>query len=88
MEKLPDVIVIIDTVKESIAVTEARKLGIPLVALVDTNSNPEEIDYPVAGNDDAIRAIRIILQKLVDGIVKNRPATPAPAADELAAVSE
>jgi small subunit ribosomal protein S2 len=54
MEKLPDAIVIIDTVKESIAVAEARRLNIPIVAVVDSNSNPEEINYPIAGNDDAI----------------------------------
>ena len=72
MEKLPDAVVIIDTVKESIAVAEARRLGIPIVAIVDSNSNPEEINYPIAGNDDAIRAIRIILQKLVDAIVAGR----------------
>lgn len=71
MEKLPDAIVIIDTVKESIAVAESRRLGIPIVAIVDTNSNPEEINYPIAGNDDAIRAIRIILQKIVDSLVKS-----------------
>jgi len=75
MDKLPDVIVIIDTVKEAIAVAEARRLGIPIVAIVDSNSNPEEINYPIAGNDDAIRAIRIILQKLVDVIAKSRPGT-------------
>jgi small subunit ribosomal protein S2 len=92
MDKLPDVIVIIDTVKEAIAVAEARRLGIPIVAIVDSNSNPEEINYPIAGNDDAIRAIRIILQKLVDVIAKSRPGTrPIAAAtetEELAAVSE
>ena len=91
MEKLPDAIVIIDTVKETIAVAEARRLGIPIVAIVDSNSNPEEIDYPIAGNDDAIRAIRIVLQKLVDVVVKSRggarPAAPAEA-EELAAVAE
>jgi len=87
MEKLPDAIVIIDTVKESIAVAEARRLNIPIVAVVDSNSNPEEINYPIAGNDDAIRSIRIILQKLVDVLVKNR-GTRAPAAGELAAVAE
>ncbi len=86
MEKLPDAIVIIDTVKESIAVAEARRLGIPLVAIVDSNSNPEEIDYPIAGNDDAVRAIRIILQKLVDKIVTAKGVRPA--AGELAAVAE
>ena len=87
MEKLPDAIVIIDTVKESIAVAEARRLNIPIVAIVDSNSNPEEINYPIAGNDDAIRAIRIILQKLVDQLVKGRGGAPA-AAGELAAVAE
>lgn len=92
MDKLPDVIVIIDTVKEAIAVAEARRLGIPIVAIVDSNSNPEEINYPIAGNDDAIRAIRIILQKLVDVIAKSRPGTrpiaAATEAEELAAVAE
>jgi small subunit ribosomal protein S2 len=84
MEKLPDAIVIIDTVKESIAVAEARRLNIPIVAVVDSNSNPEEINYPIAGNDDAIRAIRIILQKLVDVIAKSRGASVA----AVAAVAE
>ena len=94
MDKLPDVIVIIDTVKEAIAVAESRRLGIPIVAIVDSNSNPEEIDYPIAGNDDAIRAIRIVLQKLVDAIAKsrggNRPAgaTVASEIEELTAVAE
>jgi small subunit ribosomal protein S2 len=93
MDKLPDVIVIIDTVKEAIAVAEARRLGIPIVAVVDSNSNPEEINYPIAGNDDAIRAIRIILQKLVDSIVKSRlgnkvAAEKAQPTEELTAVAE
>jgi small subunit ribosomal protein S2 len=89
MEKLPDVLVVIDTVKEAIAVAEARRLNIPIVAIVDSNSNPEEIDYPIAGNDDAIRAIRIILQKLVDTIVSARGGVRAPVASgELTAVSE
>jgi small subunit ribosomal protein S2 len=91
MDKQPDAIVIIDTVKETIAVAEARRLGIPIVAIVDSNSNPEEINYPIAGNDDAIRAIRIILQKLVDVIAKSRggfrAAVPTET-EELAAVAE
>lgn len=78
MEKLPDAIVIIDTVKEAIAVAESRRLGIPIVAIVDSNSNPEEINYPIAGNDDAIRAIRIILQKLVDSLNKSRGGVRTP----------
>ena len=69
MEKLPDAVVIIDTTREQNAVLEARRLGIPVVAIVDTNADPEMIDYPIAGNEDAIRAIRIVLQKLVDAIV-------------------
>ena len=69
MEKLPDAIVVIDTVREEIAVAEAKRLGIPTVAIVDTNANPDLISYPIAGNDDAIRAIRIVLQKLVDAIM-------------------
>ncbi len=69
MSQLPDVLVIIDTIREQNAVNEARRLGIPVVAIVDTNADPDVIDYPIAGNDDAIRAIRVILQKLVDAIV-------------------
>ena len=89
MEKQPDAIVIIDTVKESIAVAEALRLGIPIVAIVDSNSNPEEVNYPIAGNDDAIRSIRIILQKLVDVIVKSRGGVRATAeSGELSAVAE
>ena len=90
MEKLPDVIVIIDTVKEAIAVAESRRLGIPIVAIVDTNSNPEEINYPIAGNDDAIRAIRIILQKLVDSLTKSQGGADGktPALEGLTAIAE
>lgn len=69
MDRQPDALVIIDTAREEIAVAEARRLKIPTVAIVDTNADPERIDYPIAGNDDAIRAIRIVLQKLVDAIV-------------------
>jgi len=69
MSELPDVLVVIDTLREQNAVNEARRLGIPVVAIVDTNADPELVDYPIAGNDDAIRAIRVILQKLVDAIV-------------------
>src|SRR5215467_12830026 len=69
MSELPDALVVIDTLRELNAVNEARRLGIPVVAIVDTNGDPELVDYPIAGNDDAIRAIRVILQKLVDDIV-------------------
>ena len=69
MSQLPDALVIIDTTREENAVKEARRLDIPVVAVVDTNADPELIDYPIPGNDDAIRAIRVVLQKLVDAIV-------------------
>lgn len=88
MEKLPDAIVIIDTPREEIAVAEANRLKIPLVAIVDTNSNPELVDYPIAGNDDAIRSIRIILQKLADAIGHVAHPSEKNANAELAAVSE
>lgn len=68
MDKLPGAVVVIDTTREDIAVREANRLGIPVVAIVDTNSDPELVDYPIAGNDDAIRSIRVILTKLVDAI--------------------
>lgn len=69
MEKYPDAVVIVDSAREHIAVHEARRLGIPIVALVDTNADPDKVDYPIAANDDAIRSIRIILQKLIDPII-------------------
>ena len=69
MERLPDAVVIVDSAREHIAVHEARRLNIPIVALVDSNADPELIDYPIASNDDAIRSIRVILQKLIDPII-------------------
>jgi small subunit ribosomal protein S2 len=69
MEQLPEALVVVDTPREQNAVNEAHRLGIPVVAIVDTNADPDLIDYPIPGNDDAIRAIRIVLQKLVDAIV-------------------
>ncbi len=69
MEKYPDAVIIVDSAREHIAVNEARRLNIPIVALVDTNADPDLIDYPIAANDDAIRSIRIILQKLIDPVI-------------------
>jgi small subunit ribosomal protein S2 len=88
MEKLPDALIIIDTPRESIAVAEARRLGIPVVAVVDTNADPELINYPIAGNDDAIRAIRVVLQKLVDAIVSGAGETTKREEAALAGVAE
>jgi len=72
MKKLPDALFIIDPRKERIAVAEARKLGIPIVAVVDTNCDPEEIDYVIPGNDDAIRAVRLLTSKMADAVLEGR----------------
>src|SRR5215475_11849697 len=66
MTRLPDAIFVIDSNKEQIAVREARKLGIPVVAVVDTNCDPTEVDYVIPGNDDALRAIRLFASKVAD----------------------
>lgn len=70
MNDLPGVIFIIDTRKEAIAVAEARRMGIPIVAVVDTNCNPEGIDYPIPGNDDAIRAINLFTQVIGNAVIE------------------
>lgn len=72
MSKFPDCMFIIDTHREKIAFAEAKKLGIPIVAVVDTNCDPEEVDYPIPANDDTIRAIKLITSRLVDGILEGR----------------
>ncbi len=87
MDSLPDVLVIIDTTREAIAVAEAQRLRIPTIAVVDTNADPEKVTYPIAGNDDAIRAIRVILQKLVDAIYSASHESAKEEAATLAAVA-
>lgn len=72
METLPGALFVVDTNKESTAIREAKRLGIPIVALVDTNSDPDIIDYPIAGNDDAIKSIRLITSKVCDAIIEGR----------------
>ncbi|SFJ22887.1 30S ribosomal protein S2 [Thermoflavimicrobium dichotomicum] len=72
MKKLPDAIFIIDPRKERIAVAEARKLNIPIIAIVDTNCDPDEVDYVIPGNDDAIRAVRLFTSKIADAILEGR----------------
>ncbi len=72
MGKHPDMLFVVDSNKESIAVREARKLGIPVVAVVDTNCDPDEVDYPIAGNDDALRAIRLFTSKIADAVIEGR----------------
>ena len=79
MEKVPSAVWVVDTKKEHIAVAEARKLGIPVIAILDTNCDPDEVDYPVPGNDDAIRAVtlltRVIADAVADGLVKRSAPT-------------
>jgi len=70
MRSLPDALFIVDPRKERIAVAEARKLGIPIVAIVDTNCDPDEIDYLIPGNDDAIRAVKLISGRLADAVLE------------------
>ena len=72
MKKVPDMMFIVDTRKERIAVAEAKKLGIPIVAIVDTNCDPDEIDYVIPGNDDAIRAVKLIAGTMADAIIEGR----------------
>ena len=72
MEKIPGVIFLVDPKKEHIAVLEAKKLGIPVIGLVDTNCNPEEVDYAIPGNDDAIRAVKLITDVMANAIIEGK----------------
>lgn len=99
MNKLPGAMFIVDPRKERNAIAEARKLGIPVIAIVDTNCDPEEVDYVIPGNDDAIRAIKLISQTIANAVVEARQgeqeevaeeasAEEAPAAEEAAVAEE
>jgi small subunit ribosomal protein S2 len=94
LDRLPSAVFIIDPKKESIAVEEARRLAIPIVAIVDTNCDPSVIDYPVPGNDDAIRAVRLITSRMADAINEGRgtlakeEAEDAPATTDLPRITE
>ena len=70
MTRIPDVMFIVDPRKERIAIQEAHILGIPVVAIVDTNCDPEEVDYVIPGNDDAIRAVKLIAGKIADAVIE------------------
>jgi len=72
MTELPGAMFVIDSAKEEIALIEAQKLGIPIVAVVDTNGNPENIDYPIPGNDDAVRAIELFASKIAEAVIEGR----------------
>ncbi|MBP0969040.1 MAG: 30S ribosomal protein S2 [Oscillospiraceae bacterium] len=72
MERLPAALFVVDTRREHIAVSEARKLGIPIFAIVDTNCDPDEVDYIIPGNDDAIRAVKLVCSAMADAIIEAR----------------
>ncbi|MCQ2482109.1 MAG: 30S ribosomal protein S2 [Clostridia bacterium] len=72
MKKLPAVMFVVDTKKEHLAVAEARRLNIPIIAVVDTNCDPDEVDYVIPGNDDAIRAVKLFASKMADAVIEAR----------------
>ena len=73
MYKLPDAVIIIDQKREINAIRECQKLNIPIISILDTNCDPDLIDIPIPGNDDAVRSIKLILQSLTNSIINNRP---------------
>ena len=85
MKAMPDALFVIDPRRETIAVTEARKLNIPVIAIVDTNCDPDLIDYPIPGNDDAIRAIELIVGLMANAFIEGRQGQDAKAEEEAAA---
>ena len=82
MEEMPGVIFLIDPKKERIAILEAKKLNIPVVGVVDTNCNPEDLDYPIPGNDDAIRAVKLITDVMANAIIEGRQGETAETVSE------
>jgi len=88
MKSLPDMAFVIDPRKERIAVQELRKLGIPIVAIVDTNCDPDEIDHIIPGNDDAIRAVKLLTAKIADAVIEGRQGVDASAAPQADAEDE
>lgn len=88
MRKLPGALFIVDPRKERIAVAEAKKLGIPIVAIVDTNCDPDEIDYVIPGNDDAIRAVKLLSATMADAVIEGRQGSANAANEAEAAAKE
>lgn len=88
MPGLPDMVFIIDTRKEEIAVNEARKLNIPVIAVVDTNSNPDVVDYVIPGNDDALRSIWLYTKKVAEAVIEGRSMMPPPESEDDDAAEE
>ena len=83
MDKTPGVMFVVDPKKERIAILEARKLGIPVVGLVDTNCNPEDVDYAIPGNDDAIRAVKLITDVMANAVIEGRQGEDALVTEEV-----
>ena len=83
MKKLPDAIFVVDPKKERICVQEAHTLGIPLIGIADTNCDPEELDYVIPGNDDAIRAVKLIVAKMADAVIEANQGEEALSAEEV-----
>lgn len=88
MKELPSVMFIVDPKKERIGILEARKLGIPVIGLVDTNCNPEDVDYPIPGNDDAIRAVKLIADCMANAVIEGRQGESMEVAEEITEVEE
>jgi len=88
MKKLPGAMFIVDPRKEKIAIAEAKKLNIPVVAIVDTNCDPDDVDYVIPGNDDAIRAVKLIAGCMANAIIEGRQGEDAESAEEAEKVEE
>ncbi len=88
MKKLPGALFIVDPRKEHIAVSEARTLHIPIVAIIDTNCDPDEVDYPIPGNDDAIRAVKLITAKIADAVIEGHQGEQMNDAEEAVEAAE
>ena len=87
MGGLPDALFVIDVDHERIAITEANKLGIPVIGVVDTNSNPDGVDYVIPGNDDAIRSVKLYVQSIADACIAGRAGDAVVASDEFVEVA-
>ena len=85
MKRIPDAIFVVDPKKESICIQEAHILGIPLIGIVDTNCDPEELDYVIPGNDDAIRAVKLIVSKMADAVIAANQGETAESFEDVAA---
>jgi len=88
MQDIPDMIFVVDPRKERICIQEAHTLGIPLVGICDTNCDPEELDYVIPGNDDAIRAVKLIVSKMADAVIEGNQGQDAEVAEEVEEAEE